>query len=100
MKIESGHITIGDVVDIPFTADETLTGKTLQMKLVTDGIVKYLTSPSISGATATFTTSSATFSQAGDWYIFVYDATGAKHYNRESGHHVVVRPKPEDMAVA
>lgn len=100
MKTEHGDLTVGDVVTIPWTVDETLTGKTLILELYHEtGKGKRLTSPAISGDTATFTSTTSTFDVAGVWKGYMYDDTSNKYYTKESGNVWNVRPKPADMAV-
>lgn len=99
MKREHGDVTVGDVFDIPWDVDETLTGKTLILELYHEtGKGKKLTSPAISGTTATFTTTSSTIDTAGVWVHYMYDSTSGKYYIKESGNVFRARPKPAVMA--
>ena len=101
MKREIGDVTVGDVFDIEWEVDETLTGKTLVLELYHEGGKgKKLTSPSISGTKATFTTTSSTIDVAGEWTMYMYDDTSDKYYTKESGNVFKARPKPATMAVS
>jgi len=102
MRIERGEMTVGDV-GISITADlgETLTGLNIDFIFVKpDGSTFTRDADSVSGTVATYATVSGDIDMSGVWRIYVLNVTTGFHYNKESGHQVQVRPKPQDMARA
>ena len=102
MRIERGEMTVGDV-GIPIEADlgEALSGLNIDFIFAKpDGSTFTRDASSVSGTIATYNTASGDIDMAGEWYIFILNVTTGYHYNKESGHHIHVRPKPQDMARA
>lgn len=102
MRIEHGVLTVGDIgIEITAELGETLTGLNIDFEfLKPDESTIMRDASSLSGTEATYETASGDIDQAGDWYIYVLNVTTGFYYNRESGHHIHVRPKPADMARA
>jgi len=101
MKYERGDFTVGDVgCSITITTDQDLTGRNVDFYFIkpTGGsIIK--DSTSVSTYTATYTFASGDLDVAGDWYVYLYDATAGFFYNEDGTNRFRVKPKPFAMAV-
>jgi len=99
IRIEQGNITVGDVgATIAIATDVTLTAKDIDILLIKPSGATLLADTTVSGVTATYTSTAGQIDETGDYYARLLNVTDS--YWFAGSVRVPVNADPRDQAKA